>query len=166
MDQSGISNLAPVEVDNPYSLAGEAKEKIVAMRNLRGDPLGWMHSKGLPDALYIAGRAWQELYERAEIGAIKAFDMTRDPVDGSGAPRELISDQQMRAAKLLNLATQNLERSGRGRVRLIQLILGQRLFPSQIAALKGEAGEAGAKRVSREFRKALDILSRLFSFSG
>ena len=61
------AEVVAVEVDDPMAL--EPGDKIVALRSVRGDPLGWLHSHHqIDDAQYRGGRAFQNDWERAERG--------------------------------------------------------------------------------------------------
>ena len=69
-----------VEVDDPLAL--EPGEKIVALRSIRNDPLGRLHShRQIDEAQYQGGRAFQNDWEKAERGP-RAVDPTREYVDG------------------------------------------------------------------------------------
>jgi len=87
------AEVATVEVDNP--LAVEPGEKIVALRSIRNDPLGRLHShRQIDEAQYQAGRAFQNDWEKAERGP-RAVDPTREYVDG-GQMREPITEGSAR----------------------------------------------------------------------
>src|SRR5882724_7680554 len=74
------AEVAAVEVDNPFGL--KPGEKIVALRSIRNDPLGRLHShRQIDEAQYQAGRAFQNDWEKAERGP-RAVDPTREYVDG------------------------------------------------------------------------------------
>src|ERR1700746_2411818 len=74
------AEVAAVEVDDPLAL--EPGDKIVALRSIRNDPLGRLHShKQIDGAQYRAGGACQGDWERAERGP-QAIDPTREYVDG------------------------------------------------------------------------------------
>jgi hypothetical protein len=79
------AEVATVEIDNPLGL--EPGEKIVALRSIRNDPLGRLHSHHqIDEAQYRGGRAFQDDWEKAERGP-RAVDPTREYVDGGQAPR-------------------------------------------------------------------------------
>src|SRR5690349_23402119 len=74
------AEVAPIEVDDPLAL--EPGEKIVALRSIRNDPLGRLHShRQIDEAQYRGGRAFQNDWEKAERGP-QAVDPTREYVDG------------------------------------------------------------------------------------
>ena len=61
------AEVATIEVDNPLAL--EPGEKIVALRSIRNDPLGRLHShRQIDEAQYQGGRAFQDDWEQAERG--------------------------------------------------------------------------------------------------
>src|SRR5258707_14726563 len=71
------ADVATVEVDNPLAL--DPGEKIVALRSIRNDPLGRLHShRQIDEAQYQGGRAFQSDWEKAERGP-RAIDPTREP---------------------------------------------------------------------------------------
>jgi len=85
------AQVATVEVDNPLAL--EPGEKIVALRSIRNDPLGRLHShRQIDEAQYQAGRTFQSDWEKAERGP-RAVDPAREYVDG-GQRREPITEGQ------------------------------------------------------------------------
>src|SRR5438477_10690786 len=74
------AEVAAVEVDDPLAL--EPGEKIVALRSIRNDPLGRLHShRQIDEAQYQGGRAFQNDWERAGRGP-RAVEPTREYVDG------------------------------------------------------------------------------------
>ena len=103
------AEVATVEVDNPLAL--EPGEKIVALRSIRNDPLGRLHShRQIDEAQYQGGRAFQADWEKAERGP-RAVDPTREYVDG-GQRREPITESQRKAVLRLNRAERELGADG------------------------------------------------------
>src|SRR5271165_6406370 len=95
------AEVAPVEVDDPFALQQE--EKIVALRSIRNDPLGRLHShRQIDEAQYQGGRAFQNDWEKAERGP-QAVDPTREYVDGV-QKREPITEGQRKAVLRLGRA--------------------------------------------------------------
>ena len=77
------AQVAAVEIDDPMAL--EPGEKIVALRSIRNDPLGRLHSHHqIDEAQFRGGRAFQDDWEKAERGP-RAVDPTREYVDGGQA---------------------------------------------------------------------------------
>src|ERR1700712_5445948 len=88
------AEVATVEIDNPLAL--EPGEKIVALRSIRNDPLGRLHSRRqIDEAQSRGGGAFQHDWERAERGP-RGVDPTREYVDG-GQTREPITEGQRKA---------------------------------------------------------------------
>ena len=105
------AEVAAVEVDDPLAL--EPGEKIVALRSIRNDPLGRLHShRQIDEAQYQGGRAFQNDWEKAERGP-QAVDPTREYVDG-GQKREPITEGQRKAVLRLNRAERELGADGVG----------------------------------------------------
>ena len=70
------AEVAAIEVDDPLGL--EPGDKIVALRSLRNDPLGRLHShRQIDQAQFRGGRAFQHDWEKAERGP-RAVDTTRE----------------------------------------------------------------------------------------
>ena len=147
------AEVAEVEIDDPLAL--EPGEKIVALRSIRNDPLGRLHShRQIDEAQYQAGRAFQNDWERAERGP-QALDPTREHVDGVRA-REPVTEAQRMAVLRLNRAERELRRrrrgagarrsdqghdhgSGRASARTIEPTL-ERLFLATISRMSRPAG--------------------------
>src|SRR6478735_5353482 len=86
------AEVAAVEVDDPLAL--EPGERIVALRSIRNDPLGRMHShRHIDEAQYQGGRAFQNDWEKAERGP-RAVDPGREYVDGGQAPEPITEGQR------------------------------------------------------------------------
>jgi hypothetical protein len=101
--------LSPIQVDDPMAL--DPGDKIVVMRNLRGDPLGAMHARRqIDDAQFQAGRSFQADFEAAERGP-RAIDPGKEYVDGGELP-EPISEGQRKAVMRLNRAERELGLDG------------------------------------------------------
>jgi hypothetical protein len=154
------AEVAPVEVDNPFGL--EPGEKIVALRSIRNDPLGRLHShRQIDDVQYQAGRAFQDDWERAERGP-QAIDPGRDYVDGAQA-REPITEGQRQAVLRLNRAERDLGADGSA---LVHDVLVQGMTMEQV----GERGCLRTQRwkdyLSRRFRECLDRLALLYGFAS
>lgn len=166
--------VAPLEVDDPLSLYGEEPDRIIVMRNLRGDPLAWLDAHGgIDEAQYLAGRCWRALYERAEIGSVQALDTSKEPVDGGGIRGEMITDGQRRAIKQLRLAEEAVIASVKGdrlrgveRAKIVRDILGVGMFPKHAAAARGIYDEYGIRQISNEFKRGLDALATSFEWQN
>ena len=153
------ADVAPVEVDDPLGL--EAGERIVALRSLRSDPLGRLHShRQIDEAQYRGGRAFQDDWERAERGP-QAVDPTREYVDGVRA-REAVTESQHQAVLRLNRVERELGTDGTALVRDV-LILG--LTMEQVGRLRAVNSQRWIDYFSKRFQECLDRLALLYGFA-
>jgi hypothetical protein len=153
------AEVAPVEVDNPYGL--EPGEKIVALRSIRNDPLGRLHShRQIDDVQYQAGRAFQDDWERAERGP-QAIDPGRDYVDGAQA-REPITEGQRKAMLRLNRAERDLGADGSA---LVHDVLVRGMTMEQIGERRCLRTQRWKDYFSRRFRECLDRLALLYGLA-
>ena len=151
--------VAPVEVDDPLGL--EAGEKIVALRSLRSDPLGRLHSHHqIDEAQYRGGRAFQDDWERAERGP-QAVDPTREYVDGARA-REAVTESQHQAVLRLNRVERELGTDGTALVRDV-LVLG--LTMEQVGQLRAVNSQRWTDYFSKRLRECLDRLALIYGFA-
>src|SRR5579863_8572636 len=129
------AEVASIEVDDPLAL--EPGEKIVALRSIRNDPLGRLHSHHqIDEAQFRGGRAFQDDWEKAERGP-RALDPTREYVDGGGM-REPITERQRKAVLRLSRAEHELGADGSALVHEI-LVLGMTM--EQIGERRGVHGQ-------------------------
>ena len=153
------AEVATVEVDNPLAL--EPGEKIVALRSIRNDPLGRLHShRQIDEAQYQGGRAFQDDWEKAERGP-RAVDPTREYVDG-GQRREPITESQRKAVLRLNRAERELGADGSA---LVHDVLVQGLTMEQIGLRRGLRTQRWNDYFSRRFRECLDRLALLYGYA-
>ena len=153
------AEVAAVEVDDPLAL--EAGEKIVALRSLRNDPLGRLHSHHqIDEAQYQGGRAFQDDWERAERGP-QAVDPTREYVDG-GRAREPITERQRKAVLRLNRAERELGADGSALVHEV-LVLG--LTMEQVGHRRAVRGQRWIDYFARRLRECLDRLALIYGFA-
>lgn len=166
----------PVTVDDPY----EAGATIIAIRSLRDDPLGRLHARdqlrspeektkdsqkagrNTGEARYSAGRIYQRLLERAEIGCVKAMDFTKEPVDGGGFAEVLTEGQQVARRKLVML-----DRAlGLDGAAIMRDMLGHRMFFDQIAQKRGMSGPMELRYLARRARECLECLAQKLGLAG
>jgi len=153
------AEVAAVEVDDPLAL--EPGEKIVTLRSIRNDPLGRMHShRQIDEAQYQGGRAFQDVWEKAERGP-RAVDPTREYVDG-GEAREPITERQRKAVLRLNRAERELGADGSALVHEV-LVLG--LSMEQIGQRRGLRAQRWTDYFARRFRECLDRLALIYGFA-
>jgi hypothetical protein len=152
--------VAEVEIDDPLAL--EPGEKIVALRSIRNDPLGRLHSHHqIDEAQYRGGRAFQDDWEKAERGP-RAVDPTREYVDG-GQAREPITERQRRAVLRLNRVEHELGADG---VVLVHEVLVLGLTMEQIGQRRGLRGQRWKDYFSRRFQECLDRLALIYGFAS
>ena len=136
-------------IENPYD--GERESVVV---NLRESPLDrWRAHDDIDGAQLAAGERFRACWERAGIGGAKAFDWTREFVDG-GKIHEPLTDTVRRAAKRLGEAALAL---GQRDYYLVTQVIGQRVFPSAMTSNRDEA-----EYISRRVRDALHELAKLW----
>lgn len=153
------AEVAAVEVDDPLAL--EPGERIIALRSIRNDPLGRMHShRHIDEAQYQGGRAFQNDWEKAERGP-RAVDPTREYVDG-GQGREPITEGQRKAVLRLNRAQRELGADGSALVHEV-LILGMTM--EQIGQRRGLRTQRWNDYFARRFRECLDRLALMYGFA-
>ena len=153
------AEVAAVEVDDP--LAMEPGEKIVALRSIRNDPLGRLHThRQIDEAQYQGGRAFQNDWEKAERGP-RAVDPTREYVDG-GQTREPITEGQRQAVVRLNRVERELGADGTALVHDV-LVLGMTM--EQVGERRGLRTQRWKDYFARRFQECLDRLALIYGFA-
>ena len=154
------AEVASVEIDDPLAL--EPGEKIVALRSIRNDPLGRLHShRHIDEAQYRAGRAVQDDWEKAERGP-RAVDPTREYVDG-GQAREPITERQRKAVLRLNRIERELGADG---IVLVHEVLVLGLTMEQVGGRRGLRGQRWKDYFARRFQECLDRLALIYGFAS
>lgn len=153
------AEVVSVEVDNPLGL--EPGDKIVALRSIRNDPLGRLHShRQIDEAQYQAGRAFQDDWERAERGP-QAVDPGREYVDGVQA-REPITEGQRKAVLRLNRAERELGADG---AALVHDVLVHGMTMEQVGQRRELRSQRWNDYFARRFKECLDRLALLYGFA-
>ncbi|MBC9876400.1 hypothetical protein G8O24_03450 [Bradyrhizobium sp. INPA01-394B] len=153
------AEVTEVDIDNPLAL--DSGEKITAMRSIRSDPLGRLHShRQIDEAQYRGGRAYQNDWERAERGP-QAVDPTREYVDGTGF-REPVTESQRQAVLRLNRVERELGTDGAALVHDV-LVLG--LTMDQIGQRRAVRTQRWNDYFARRFRECLDRLALVYGFA-
>ena len=153
------AQVVSVEVDDPLGL--EPGDKIVALRSIRNDPLGRLHShRQIDEAQYHGGRAFQSDWERAERGP-RAVDPTREYVDGAQM-REPITEAQRRAVLRLNRAERELGADGSA---LVHDVLVQGMTMEQVGERRGLRSQRWNDYFARRFKECLDRLALIYGFA-
>lgn len=152
-----------VDVENPnYNPAHEGKAgnptKITAAYNPKESPAAWYKSKGIIQAHeYQAASMFRQLYERCGGSGVKAFDYTKDPVDG-GNVSDGITEGRMDAAKKLSDAHKKLGRSG---YLLVESVCGQGCWMKDI-----HPDQYMQRKQMGVLRGCLDELAALWGFKS
>jgi hypothetical protein len=153
------AEVATVEVDDPLAL--EPGDKIIALRSIRNDPLGRLHShRQIDDAQLRGGRAFQSDWEKAERGP-RAVDTTREYADG-GARREPITEAQRSAASRLSRVERELGADGSALVHEV-LILGMTM--EQVGERRGLRTQRWNDYFARRLKECLDRLALIYGFA-
>src|SRR5690349_21575262 len=153
------AEVVAVEVDDPLAL--EPGEKIVALRSIRSDPLGRLHShRQIDDAQFQAGRAFQNDWERAERGP-QAVDPTRDYVDGA-ATREPVTEGQRKAVLRLNRAERELGADGSA---LVHDVLIKGMTMEQVGQRRDLLSQRWSDYFARRLRECLDRLALIYGLA-
>ncbi len=153
------ADVAEVEVDDPLAL--DPGEKIIAMRSIRTDPLGRLHSHHQIDqAQYRGGRAFQSDWERAERGP-QAVDPSREYVDGVRG-REAVTESQREAVLRLNRIERELGTDGSALVHDV-LILGFSM--EQIGHRRAVQSQRWREYFSKRLQECLDRLALIYGFA-
>lgn len=167
--------LSTMKVKNPHGLIvpdvqigarGEInyrEDRIRAVRSMRDDPLARLHDRGqIGEAQYLAGRAMQKLYEDSEVGRLRSQDPSNEPVDGGGSYPDIMSDRQLKALKRVNSLYPILGKEGS---RIMGLMLAERKFAHEIAAIMGDKSQRGIDYIGRRIRECLTTLAREFGYA-
>jgi len=154
------AKVAPVVADDPY----ERGAKLTVLRSLRDDPLAAMHNaKQIDQAQFVAGRHWQRAFELAEVGGMRAVDLTRERVDGGRIAQATISDAQIRAFADLKRAMAALGLEGES---VIKDFLGRGWCLRDIAARRGAQSERERSYIGWRLRECLDTLAVEFGYAA
>jgi hypothetical protein len=153
------AQVAEVEVDDPMAL--EQGEKIVALRPIRNDLLGRLHShRQIDEAQYQGGRAFQNDWERAVRGP-QAVDPAREYVDGVQT-REPVIETQRKAVLRLNRAERELGADG---AALVHDVLIHGMTMEQVGQRRGLHSQRWNDYFSRRLRECLDRLALVYGFA-
>jgi hypothetical protein len=142
-------------------MALEPGEKIVALRSIRNDPLGRLHShRQIDEAQYQGGRAFQNDWEKAERGP-QAVDPSREYIDGVRT-REPVTEAQRRAVLRLNRAERELGADGSA---LVHDVLIQGMTMEQVGQRRDLRSQRWNDYFSRRFKECLDRLALIYGFA-
>jgi hypothetical protein len=149
------ANVVVDTVDDPL----EPGAALAVIRSLRDDVLATLRARGhVQQHQFMAGRAWQRLYELAEIGGARSIDPELLRVDGRGptTTREL---RRVRAIKYLVRINNKLGQYGEA--LLYDVLIGG-LTLRDIAAgrrLDARSGSRDLIYLGRRLRECLDVVA-------
>jgi hypothetical protein len=133
----------------------------VALRSIRNDPLGRLHSHHqLDEAQFLAGRAFQHDWERAERGP-QAVDPGREYVDGVQT-REPVTESQRKAVLRLNRAERELGADGSA---LVHDVLVNGMTMEQVGLRRDLVSQRWKDYFSRRLAECLDRLALVYGFA-
>jgi hypothetical protein len=138
--------------------------------NLRDDPVGVMHRRGLlgegtdAEIRLLAARRLEALYENAAIGALQAMDPGKDVIDGGGFG-EPDTERRMAAQQELDYIANRLGEEG---TELVELVLWSKMSIPQVAMLQGRPyhQRLELKFLGRRFRECLDTTAVCFGLKA
>lgn len=162
IDALAVLQAVPVEVENPHDLD---RGKIVVLASTRDDILRrLLASRGIDDAQFAAGRAWEEDWQRAQLGHTSSGGQWQERVQTGGVSGEIITDAVRRAVK--NLAEADKELGVQGS-NLVRDILGRGLT-TQVVAVKylSNGGQRQIDYISRRFRECLETLVVVYNLGS
>jgi hypothetical protein len=143
------------EIDDPYEIGS----KILAVRSLRDDVLATLRARDhIAEHQFAAGRAWQRLYEQAEIGGARSLDPRWLRVDGH-KPTTTRDVRRLCAIKYLVCIGRKLGQHG---TALLYDVLVAGLTLRDIAAgrrLDARSGSRDLIYLGRRLREALDTVA-------
>ena len=153
-----------VDIDNPHynpAHQGHAGNPalIQAIMNPRESPIAWyfrLKAQTKVEEYHVrAANEFRRLYERSGGAGVKAFDYTKDPVDG-GNVSDGLTDGRMDAAKKLKDAHSALGYAG---VALVQSTSGQLLWLNQQFSTRYQQNKA-----LDDLKRGLDVLAELWGY--
>jgi len=142
----------------PNPLAVEPGQ-VIKVRVSCAHPIDHMKARGrLSDAHYAAAVRFRAIYERAEIGAARGVDFTREAVDGGAGPRDVLTDGVVQAHKDLARIARVLGSVGG---RLVERVCGAGV-PIETLALTWPMEAAARARMdylTHRLKEALEVLA-------
>lgn len=183
-DRRAIDMLAnarsiPMEIYDPYSIkradtfgpgvrkdgtiapaGGEYRaaedDRIIVLAS-RDDILRRLHaSKGIDDAQFAAGRAWEADWQKAGVGHTSSGGQWRERVQGGGVSQEDLTDKKKNAIDRLGDADRALGIQG---CAIVRSFLGDRMNTSGVAIrFMGNSSQRSIDYVNRRFRECLETL--------
>lgn len=138
---------------------------VTVIADLKEDPLGRLFArKQIGQPQFLAGRAYQENHDAAQIGSVHSLDLAKTPVSG-GLPPEPLTDRQRQATtKLRAIEAQVQRRYGNAGLWLVRLVLAERRPLEATARLAGATSARDMRSWCWLFRKCLDTIALATGF--
>jgi hypothetical protein len=135
--------------------------------NLREDPIGRMHARRQVDeAQYSAARAYQQLYDRATVGALSPADPSRIRVDGGKAPNPISAARMAAATRLRSVEGTLKDWHGHAGLSLTRCVLTGGKSVEKTARDFGASSSRETRFWGLLFRKCLDVLAKALGFAS
>lgn len=133
------------------------------VRNIRHDPIAAM-LKRKQIGLYQARAAehWQDDWEKAQLGSVKAMNPLKEAVDGTPPREDPINDRQRSALKELRRADAILGVQG---AIVVRLVLAEHLTIEQVAQKYGDSSKIMKDRLGWLLRTCLDELAKFYGLA-
>jgi hypothetical protein len=143
------------------------RPKSTVIVNLREDPIGRMHARRQVDeAQYSAARAYQQLYDRATIGALSPADPSRIRVDGGKAPDPISAARMAAATRLRSVEGTLKDWHGHAGLSLTRCVLTGGKSVEKTARDFGASSSRETRFWGLLFRKCLDVLAKALGFAS
>lgn len=152
----------PVEIENPHDLD---RGKIVVLASTRDDILRrLLASKGIDEAQFAAGRAWEQDWQSAQLGHTSSGGQWRERVDGGGVSIEELTDHKKKAIDRLGVADKALGIQG---CAIIRCILGDGLEANVVAVrFLSSDSQRSLDYINRRFRECLETLVMVYQMGN
>ena len=140
---------------------------MTVFTSLRDDPIGRMFARHQIDAAqYHAARAYQQIWDAAQIGSMGSIDMSKPFVDGGAMP-DVLTDAHKRAAeKIRAVETALLWRLGFDGVSIARTVLADCKSLEQAARMHGARSEREIHNWGWLFRRALNVIAQRLGFAN
>jgi hypothetical protein len=126
-----------------------------------------MHSRRQIDqAQFMAGRAYQELIDRAEVSGVRSVDLEKTRISGTSFFDPLNDARQKASNRLHQVEGALIERHGQEGLAVTRGVLSSRKSVEMIAREHGASSERDIRSVGWLFRKCLDAVARKFGFAN
>jgi hypothetical protein len=133
--------------------------RVIALRQIRDDPLGHLHCRGgIDDVLLRAGRVWQRCYEIAHQSALRCILAGSGVLQTGSGSDSSVSDKRLHSARWIKRAAAAL---GEERNLIVHDILGSGRSIRWVAEARGVSRD----KVRSMIQEALEILAKLAGLS-